>query len=199
MSRSYVNIKNKDGKTARDLFSKSHKELVKDGEKWMKDTATSSMLVATLIATVVFAAAFTAPGGNNSGTGTPIFQREKWFTIFVISDAVALFSSTISIIMFLSILTSRYTEEDFLWSLPSRLMFGLTALFISIATMVLAFSAIFFLAYDHRLKWIPTLIISLGCLLVLLFVLLHYRLWFDTIRSTFFARFLFRPHKRRLY
>ncbi|KAL2494116.1 ankyrin repeat-containing protein NPR4-like [Forsythia ovata] len=52
--------------------------------------------------------------GNNNNTGTPIFLNDKSFIIFSISDALALFSSVTSILMFLSILTSRYAEEDFL-------------------------------------------------------------------------------------
>ncbi|CBI27455.3 unnamed protein product, partial [Vitis vinifera] len=59
MLPTYRERKNKDGKTPRDLFTKEHKNLMKDGEKWMRGTAAQSMLVATLIATVVFAAAFT--------------------------------------------------------------------------------------------------------------------------------------------
>ncbi|WMV15307.1 hypothetical protein MTR67_008692 [Solanum verrucosum] len=46
----------KDGKTPRELFTEEHKALLKDGEKWMKDTANSCMIAATLIATMVFAA-----------------------------------------------------------------------------------------------------------------------------------------------
>ena len=80
------------------------------------------MLVATLIAIVIFAAAYTVLGGVDNGTGAPIFIRDQWFFIFVISDAAALFSSLASIIMFL---TSCYAENDFLISLPTRLMFGL--------------------------------------------------------------------------
>nr|POF06461.1 hypothetical protein CFP56_57433 [Quercus suber] len=68
---------------------------------------------------------YTVLGGVDNGTGAPIFIREKWFLIFVISDAAALFSSSASIIMFLSILTSCYAENDFLITLPARLMFGL--------------------------------------------------------------------------
>ncbi|KAF3954128.1 hypothetical protein CMV_020489 [Castanea mollissima] len=141
---SYIKMRNSDEQTPKDLFTERHKDLLKEGEKWMKSTATSCMLVATLIATVVFAAIFTLPGGNNNDNGAPppsleegapLFLEKKWFLIFVISDAVALFSSAASIIMFLSILTSRYAENDFLVSLPARLMFGLSALFVSIATM----------------------------------------------------------------
>ncbi|KAF2309995.1 hypothetical protein GH714_006101 [Hevea brasiliensis] len=57
-----IAAKNVDGKTPRDVFMKEHKELREAAEKWMINTANSCMLVATLIATVVFAAAFTVPG-----------------------------------------------------------------------------------------------------------------------------------------
>ncbi|RVW59674.1 hypothetical protein CK203_101049 [Vitis vinifera] len=119
---------------------RSHKNLMKDGEKWMRGTAAQSMLVATLIATVVFAAAFTVPGGSNQDTGIPILLRKKSFMIFAVSDAIALFSSSTSILVFLSILTSRYAEDDFLESLPSRLMFGLITLFVSIISMMIYFA-----------------------------------------------------------
>ncbi|KAF2309983.1 hypothetical protein GH714_006062 [Hevea brasiliensis] len=52
-----IAAKNVDGKTPRDVFMKEHKELREAAEKWMINTANSCMLVATLIATVVFAAA----------------------------------------------------------------------------------------------------------------------------------------------
>jgi hypothetical protein len=196
---SYIKMKNSDNQTPKDLFTEKHKDLLKEGEKWMKSTATSCMLVATLIATVVFAAVFTLPGGGNNETGAPTFLKKKWFLIFMISDAVALFSSSASIIMFLSILTSRYAENDFLISLPARLMLGLSALFISIATMVLAYGATIFMIYDHSYFWVPIVIAVLACVPVTLFAFQHFHLWADTIRSTYWSRFLFRPFKHRLY
>ncbi|KAM3694316.1 hypothetical protein ACJW31_07G048900 [Castanea mollissima] len=205
---SYIKMRNSDEQTPKDLFTERHKDLLKEGEKWMKSTATSCMLVATLIATVVFAAIFTLPGGNNNDNGAPppsleegapLFLEKKWFLIFVISDAVALFSSAASIIMFLSILTSRYAENDFLVSLPARLMFGLSALFVSIATMVLAYGAAIFMIYDHKFEWVPIVIVSLACVIVALFAWQHFHLWADTIRSTYWSRYLFRPFKHRLY
>jgi hypothetical protein len=62
---SYVNKRNLYGETPKEIFAKTHEELQENGEKWMKDTANYCMLVATLIATVVFAVALTPPGGNN--------------------------------------------------------------------------------------------------------------------------------------
>ncbi|CAM8900697.1 unnamed protein product [Rhodiola kirilowii] len=61
---------NKDKKTPRMVFTEEHKDLVEKGERWMKDTASSSTLVAALIVTVSFAAIFTLPGGNKDD-GTP--------------------------------------------------------------------------------------------------------------------------------
>ncbi|KAM0037979.1 hypothetical protein Hdeb2414_s0013g00409511 [Helianthus debilis subsp. tardiflorus] len=44
--------KNKDGLTPRELFTEEHKELIREGEKWMKETASQCMVVAALIATI---------------------------------------------------------------------------------------------------------------------------------------------------
>ncbi|XP_049382910.1 ankyrin repeat-containing protein NPR4-like [Solanum stenotomum] len=188
--------RNKDGKTPRELFTEEHKLLLKDGEKWMKDTANSCMIVATLIATMVFAAGFTVPGGYNSDNGIPILLKLYGFRIFVISDAVALFSSIISIIMFLSILT-RYAEDDFLVSLPAKLLFGLTALFVSIVSMLVAFTATFILNYRKHTGWEPKLIVACAGVPVALFGCLQYKLWFDVAKSTYWSKFLFRSGKHK--
>nr|XP_028959484.1 ankyrin repeat-containing protein ITN1-like [Malus domestica] len=120
----YKEMRNSDGKTPQVLFTEEHKDLLREGEKWMKGTASSCMLVATLIATVMFAVFSTVPGGNNNDTGIPIFLNSRAFMVFAISDALSLVSSATSILSFLSILTSRYAEEDFLHSLPNRLIVG---------------------------------------------------------------------------
>ena len=55
---------NKNGQTPRQLFIESHKELLKEGEKWMKEIANSGTVVGVLIVTIMFAAAITVPSGN---------------------------------------------------------------------------------------------------------------------------------------
>nr|XP_018629789.1 uncharacterized protein LOC104106550 isoform X2 [Nicotiana tomentosiformis] len=62
-------MRNNDGKTPRQFFTEEHQLLLKEGERLMKDTVNSCMIVATLIATMVFAAGFTVPGGNNDDEG----------------------------------------------------------------------------------------------------------------------------------
>ncbi|XP_022142431.1 uncharacterized protein LOC111012566 isoform X2 [Momordica charantia] len=170
--------------TPRQLFTKEHKDLLTEGEKWMQNTANSCMVVSTLIATVVFAAAFTIPG-NYDKTGTPIFQPNIWFTVFILSDATALISSSTSILIFLSILTSRYTEEDFLHSLPAKLILGLSSLFISIVCMFVTFSATFFLLYNKATISIPMMIGAMMMVPIPCFGALQFKLWIDIFQNTY--------------
>ena len=199
MPHAFLKAKNSKGQTPKDLFTKTHKTLHKDGEMWMRGTAMHCMLVATLIATVVFAAVFTIPGGNDPKKGTPIFLERNWFLVFFISNSVALLSSSTSILIFLSILTSRYTEKDFLGSLPTRLLFGLFALLISIVGMVIAFGATCFLVYQSETTRVPAIIIGLAGVPISSFLWLHYELFSEIISSTLWPRFLFRSRKRRFF
>ncbi|XP_044463084.1 ankyrin repeat-containing protein NPR4-like [Mangifera indica] len=96
----YMEEKNENNKTPSELFTEEHAELEREGESWMKNTAASSMVVATLIAAVMFASAFTVPGGNDQQDGTPILLNHKAFLIFVISNALSLFSSSTSLLLF---------------------------------------------------------------------------------------------------
>uniref|UniRef100_A0A251V3Y6 Putative ankyrin repeat-containing domain, PGG domain protein n=1 Tax=Helianthus annuus TaxID=4232 RepID=A0A251V3Y6_HELAN len=196
---SYRERKNRDGLTPHELFTMEHKELVIQGEKWMKDTASQCMVVAALIATIVFAAAFTVPGGYDQNNGIPIFHSKATFMVFVVADAISLVASSASILIFLSILTSRYAESDFLESLPEKLILGILTLFLSITTMTVAFGVSFFVLYHKGLLWMPILICVFGVLPVLLYISLQYGLFFDVIRSTYRSRYLFKPKKHVLY
>lgn len=189
---------NIDRKTPQELFTDEHAELREKGEIWMKERATQCTVVATLIATITFAGAFTLPGGNNSDNGNPIFMKRGAFIVFVVADAISLMASSTSILVFLAILMSRYTENDFLVSLPMKLMVGVFSLFISITTMMIAFSASIFLLYAKTMIWIPILVTALSGVPVFLFVWLQYRLLVDVVNSTFNPRHLFRPKNRLL-
>ncbi|KAL5099899.1 hypothetical protein RYX36_004226 [Vicia faba] len=73
--------KNVEEKKPHEIFTESHKELVKAGEKREKDTTCSFTLVATLITTIMFAAAFTVPRGNNQVGGVPLFLHDYTFNL----------------------------------------------------------------------------------------------------------------------
>lgn len=179
--------KNGDGKKPFEIFTENHDELVKLGEKWAKDTATSFTIVGTLITTIMFTAAFTVPGGNNQDTGLPIFLNDSVFTTFLMADALSLFTSATSVLIFIGILTSRYAEKDFLKSLPRKLLFALSFLFLSVCSMIVAFcAAIAMILKGYRTyKWfIVGSTMSLGSIPIMVLVLSQLRLMNEILRST---------------
>ncbi|KAK9705409.1 hypothetical protein RND81_07G054600 [Saponaria officinalis] len=195
--------KNIDGKNPAVVFTESHQNLVKEGEKWLKDTATSCTVAAALIATVVFAAAITIPGGNDQNDGTPLFFKpqqhvEKAFAVFGVFDAVSLFSSVASILMFLSILTSRYSEADFHFALPNLLTIGLTMLFVSITSMMIAFSSALYLVFGQGKPWRLFLVVGLAMLPVSLFIILQLPLLKEMAYATY-GRGIFRKKSSRRF
>ncbi|KAL5773578.1 hypothetical protein ACOSQ2_013502 [Xanthoceras sorbifolium] len=191
----YAERKNKEDKTPKALFTEDHMDLMVQGEEWMKKTAESCMIVATLIATVVFAAAFTVPGGVKEDTGSPNFLKRASFIIFSIADPVSLVSSSCSIITFLSILTSRYAVEDFLWLLPTKLVLGISTLCVSIAAMMVVFCVTLFILFNEGMRELAVLATALASIPVFLFLWQQYRLIFDVVRSTYISDSLFHQRK----
>ncbi|KAJ9551008.1 hypothetical protein OSB04_015053 [Centaurea solstitialis] len=177
--------KNMKKETPEMMFTREHKHLVKEGEEWMKTTAQSCSITAALIITIVFAAAITVPGGSSQETGFPLFRKEIAFTVFAVSDAISLFASSTALLVFLSILTARFSEEDFLVSLPRRLMIGLCVLFLSTSAMIVAFSAILFLVFCDQKAWIMGPIVGLACVPIAVVVTLQFPLVVDLYRSTY--------------
>ncbi|RYR14052.1 hypothetical protein Ahy_B04g070717 isoform B [Arachis hypogaea] len=198
MLPSYKDLKNYDGKTPHALFTEEHKDLLTEAASWTKNTAKNCMLVSTLIATGVFAATFNLPGGRNSTTGTPTYLTQPLFLTFAISDAIALISSSASILMFLSILDSSYAEDNYFRSLPFKLLFGLIAQFVSITSMMIAFGVSSFITYYHGSNWVPIFISILAFLPIPFFTLILFPLSTDIIHSSYFCLTLFRPRERLL-
>ncbi|CAA3021987.1 Ankyrin repeat family [Olea europaea subsp. europaea] len=192
--------KNAINKTPEMLFTDEHKKLTKDAENWVKSTAGSSMIVGTLIAAVMFTTAFTVPGGNkeNSGLPTMLETQRTPFLIFMISNALSMFSSSTSLLMFLGILTARYAEEDFLKSLPTKLIFGLTCLFFSIVTMMASFGSALYLILHEKLSWVTIPIIILSTIPIVLFSILQFPLLIEMTYQTYGSGIFDKP-KRKSY
>ncbi|KAL3747280.1 hypothetical protein ACJRO7_016115 [Eucalyptus globulus] len=181
-------------KTYWEDFVGQRNELHKEAQNWMKDTSSSCSFVATLITTVAFTAIFTVPGGNDNNTGIPIFLKNSSFMVFAVTNALALFCSVTATLMFLAILTSRYAIEDFLHSLPRKMILGLTFLFLSLAFMLMAFGSALTIVLRERLKWIYIPITLLAAFPVILFAMLQLPLYIEMVESTFRPR-LYSPRK----
>ncbi|XP_031261048.1 uncharacterized protein LOC116119248 isoform X2 [Pistacia vera] len=95
---SYRVSENSKGETPAMVFTKEHMELVKKGEKWMKQAATGCSLATTLVTTIVFAAAISVPGGN----GDNGYAEDNFFYVLpnrLISGLVLLFVSVTSMMV----------------------------------------------------------------------------------------------------
>ena len=162
-----------DGHTPEDILEIKHDAMLKETQKWLKETAQSCSTVAILVATVVFAAAYTIPGGTENGT--PVFLHSREFLFFTIMDVVALATSLASVVVFLSILTSPCELWDFHKSLPRKLNLGFALLFLSLMATMLAFSATMLLTIRLEWKnWTSTLIYSAAFFPVTIFAIIQF-------------------------
>lgn len=194
--------RNKDGQTPRELFSKEHERLLEKCQTWVRNTADSCLLIATIRLTLVFTAAFSIPGGNNQETGVPILLGKNWFTCFVVFEAVALFGSTLSIMVFWSIAMSSLEEDRFLRELPRQLKTGLAGMLISLVGSLSAFMSAYFLVFISVRGWLVKIFILIGSIGVLPFILTEVaKLFYDSNRAQYtslqtieegMARLLFR-------
>ncbi|KAK4259061.1 hypothetical protein QN277_005435 [Acacia crassicarpa] len=162
--------------TAKDVLEIEHHDMLEKAREWIKQTAESCSTVAVLVATVVFAAAYTIPGGSEGGT--PVFLRSPVFIFFTVMDIVALAFSLSSVVMFLSILTSPFELWDFHKSLPQKLNLGFAFLFLALTTTILAFCATILLTIRLPWKnWTSTLVYSASFFPVAIFGLIEFPLY----------------------
>ncbi|KAF5441852.1 hypothetical protein F2P56_010644 [Juglans regia] len=101
------------------------------------------------------------------------------------------------VLMFLGILTSRYTEDDFLEYLPRQMIIGLSTLFCSIATMMITFaSALLIILHEQSRIAIP--LICLGGVPVTIFLWIQLPILKDMIISTYGPSIFDRKMKLKL-
>ncbi|XP_054779454.1 uncharacterized protein LOC129287271 isoform X4 [Prosopis cineraria] len=159
--------------TAGDVLDIEHHDMLADAQQWTQRTAESCSMVAVLVATVVFTAAYTIPGGNEGGS--PVFLTSPVFIFFTIMDIVALAFSLASVVMFLSVLNAPFELWDFHKSLPRKLSTGFAFLFLALVSTMLAFSATILLTIRLQWKqWTSTLVYSAAFFPVTIFGLIQF-------------------------
>ncbi|XP_010275874.1 PREDICTED: uncharacterized protein LOC104610787 isoform X1 [Nelumbo nucifera] len=188
---------NRDNKTPKMLFNETHHELFKDGEEWMKRTVDACMVVAALVASVMLSATLSLPGATKNDTGITIFIQHKIFYYFVVSNMVSLLFSSASMIAFLSIYMSRFTEVDFLDTLPWMLCIGLLFLFISIAAMMTTFVSTLLMVLRDEIKWAMIPPASLAILPIAILSLRQLPILLDMMLSTY-SLSIFTQSRRQL-
>ncbi|KAL5736028.1 hypothetical protein ACOSQ2_030816 [Xanthoceras sorbifolium] len=125
-----------------------------------KEMAQTLSVMATLIATFTFTAAFTMPGGYTSdepNKGMAVLIRRTAFQAFIITDTIAMTSSmTAAVVVFWSFW--RSSRESFMDTLP--LAIGLT--WIGLVSMSIAFVTGLFVVLSHNMS-LAIVVCSIGC------------------------------------
>ncbi|MBA0641555.1 hypothetical protein Goklo_026093 [Gossypium klotzschianum] len=131
----------------------------KIGQK-SREMATTMLLMATLIATFTFTAAFTIPGGfknNGPEEGMSTLLGKSAFKAFVVTDSIAFTSSmTAAVLVFWS--SSYQVTESFMDTLP----FAIAFTWIALVAMALAFVTGLFVVLSKTL-WLAILVCFIGC------------------------------------
>ncbi|KAK2995492.1 hypothetical protein RJ640_000775 [Escallonia rubra] len=182
-NREFIRLHNNAGKTAEELFVENNAQLRENAKEWLKRTAENCSIVAVLIATVAFAAAFTVPGGPNQDTGYPILRNKRLFILFTVADVISLTSALTSVILFLLILTSPFRLKDFKQSLPKKLMLGVTLLIVSVSAMMLAFVAAVILQIRSKDQWMEFALYSIAFFPVTIFIFSSFRFYASLMKS----------------
>ncbi|GLJ42545.1 hypothetical protein SUGI_0882040 [Cryptomeria japonica] len=128
----------------------------------LQKMAETLSVVAALIATVTFAAAFTVPGGLYQGPGgrdeegTAVMINRVVFKVFVISDTVAMCSSMIVALILV-------------WAVPGvpgllagAVGWGLKILWVALGGMVVTFVTAMYLVVAPKCLWLAVLVCILG-------------------------------------
>lgn len=167
MPKDYMQFRNNKGQTPQELFRHTHASLSNEAREWAKNTANSYTTMSALITTIMFAAAFTVPGGTKQDIGVPVFMHKHTFILFVASDILSMFASALSLLIFIGMTTASHNEDIFLFKLPMMLLAGVSSLLIAVIAMVLAFIAAVILIVEDSYVKIEVIILSGVTLIVI--------------------------------
>ncbi|KAJ9672017.1 hypothetical protein PVL29_025596 [Vitis rotundifolia] len=130
--------------------------------KKSKELAGALILMATLIATVTFAAAFTIPGGfkaEDPHRGMVVLGRNVAFRTFIITDTMAMTSSMMAALIL--IVTPLQTHAEIIERL---LLYSLKLLWLALVTMGIAFVTGLYAVLSEQLP-LAIVVCCIGCIL----------------------------------
>ncbi|CAM8900698.1 unnamed protein product [Rhodiola kirilowii] len=121
---------NREGKTPRMVFLEEHKVMNQKLGDWAIQVAAAGTVVAALVFTATINSFLNQSGPRikNDTADTDSTGQTHRSAAFLFFNAIAFFSSTFSMILFMSILTRRYNEGGVLTSMPVTLYAGVLAL-----------------------------------------------------------------------
>ncbi|KAF7110479.1 hypothetical protein CFC21_110576 [Triticum aestivum] len=125
-------------------------------DEYFKHSVETYTLVATLIATVSFAATFTMPGGYSQTEGTAIHGHTAAFKIFVISNTVAMCSSVVVVFCFI------WAWRDPVKFKLDQLMWGHRLTIVACLAMVVSLMTAVYITVAPTARWPAYVVIAIG-------------------------------------
>lgn len=180
--------KDLNGDNAHQAFLGQHSDLLEKCESWMKDTSSSCIIVAALIGPVALSTLMAPPGGADD-KGSPNLVAKPVYQVFLISEAVSFVTSIMSLLVFLSILLTRYIGRDFVQSTSIRVLVGVVSLFFAIASMMVGFSAAFDLSRGTSLQRFRHALPAMVTIPWLLFLIFNFRLGWSMLQLAWRRKF----------
>jgi hypothetical protein len=148
------------------VLGRGNKERNKEKEDVLSKARESHLVVAALIATVTFAAAFTVPGGYKSNQGTAILAKKTAFIAFIISDTISMVLSICAV--FIHFYMAYFQGLEIIDKVTTTKLLSCAMLFIGIGmeTMILAFIMGIYAVLDpYSGLAISVYVIGWGCVL----------------------------------
>ncbi|XP_050266286.1 uncharacterized protein LOC126709950 [Quercus robur] len=179
LQRNFHFLDNDNSQTPEEIFTKNHQDLVGKGGSWLNNTSNACSVVAGLFVTSTFSTATNLPDAIKNEA------YDKASKIYAGSSFVSFYSSLIAVVMFLAIPTSGCRERDFRHALPRKLLLGLTAFYISIASTLVSFTTGHFFIFRDQLKFVSSTSYIVTYALVTVSSMAVFPLYFHLVWATF--------------
>ncbi|CAL9076195.1 unnamed protein product [Musa textilis] len=140
--RELANSRNREDKTAQELFAEKHQAMFKNCRNQLIEMGKTC---SGLLAAVVFASSFSIPGEKDPKTGNPVYFDMPAFKVFSHAYVIGLSCAVTSLVLFLSLVISPYSQRQFRFAIPIKYFFAILSFAMALLALMVSFACNIFL------------------------------------------------------